>query len=126
MGQQGLAVGALAALQDAYHRPQDPRITEDAKASVVHWACCQPKELGYAAEVWSRSGLARHVREHAIEAGYPSLHRAAKATVQRILAAQPRHPEKGKRYRERRDPDFAAKRREVLLGIVLIAAHYQD
>jgi hypothetical protein len=43
---------------------------EDAKTWVVHWACCQPKELGYTAEVWSRSGLARHVREHAIEAGY--------------------------------------------------------
>ena len=91
---KALAVGASAALKDAYHRPKDPRITEDAKAWVVHVACCKPKELGYAAEVWSRSALARHVREHAVEAGYPSLNRAAKATVQRILAAQPLHPEK--------------------------------
>ena len=91
---KALAVGASAALKDAYHRPKDPRITEDAKAWVVHVACCKPKELGYAAEVWSRSALARHVREHAVQAGYPSLNRAAKATVQRILAEQPLHPEK--------------------------------
>ena len=46
---KALAVGASAALQDAYHRPQDPRITEDAKAWVVHLACSKPKEWGYAA-----------------------------------------------------------------------------
>jgi len=112
---KALAVGASAALKDTYHRPKDPRITEDAKAWVVHLACCKPKELGYAAEVWSRSALARHVREHAAEAGYTALNRAAKATVQRILAAQPLHPEKVKYYLERRDPDFEAKMREVLL-----------
>ena len=112
---KALAVGARAALKDAYHRPKDPSITEDAQAWVVHLACCKPKELGYAAEVWSRSALARHVREHAVEAGYPSLNRAAKATVQRILAAQPLHPEKVKYYLERRDPEFEAKMREVLL-----------
>jgi transposase len=59
--------------------------------------------------------LARHVREHAAEAGYPSLSKAAKATVHRILAAQPLHPEKVKYYLERRDPDFEARMREVLL-----------
>ena len=123
---KALAVGAGAALHDAYHRPKEPRITEDAKAWVVHLACSKPKELGYAAEVWSRSALARHVREHAIAAGYPSLHRAAKATVQRILAAQPLHPEKVKYYLERRDPDFAAKMREVLLVYQEVAWQNQN
>jgi transposase len=112
---KALAVGATAALKDAYHRPKAPVITEDAKAWVVHLACSKPKELGYAAEVWTRKLLARHVREHAVAAGYPSLVRAAKATVQRILAEQPLHPEKVKYYLERRDPDFEAKMREVLL-----------
>ena len=46
---------------------------------------------------------------------FPALSRAAKATVQRILAAQPLHPEKVKYYRERRDPDFEAKMRNVLI-----------
>ena len=123
---RALAVGADAALKDAYHRPKEPVITEDAKAWVVHLACSKPKELGYAAEVWSRSALARHVRQHAAAAGYPSLNKAAKATVQRILAAQPLHPEKVKYYLERRDPDFEAKMREVLLVYQEVALQNQD
>ncbi len=43
------------------------------------------------------------------------LAQAAKATVHRILAAQPLHPEKVKYYVERRDPGFESKMREVLL-----------
>lgn len=112
---KALAMGVGAALKDTYHRPKAPVITEEAKAWVVHLACSKPKELGYAAEVWTRKSLARHVREHAVEAGHPALSQAAKATVQRILAAQPLHPEKVKYYLERRDPDFLAKMREILL-----------
>jgi hypothetical protein len=112
---KALAIGVGAALKDTYHRPRAPVITEEAKAWVVHLACSKPKELGYAAEVSTRESLARHVREHAVEAGHASLSRAGKATVQRILAAQPLHPEKVKYYLERRDPDFMAKMREILL-----------
>ena len=102
-------------MQDTYHRPKQPVLTEEAKAWVVHLACSKPKDLGCAAEVWSRSALAQYVREHAREARHPSLARAAKATVQRILAAPPLHPEKVQYYLQRRDPDFEAKMREVLL-----------
>src|SRR5260370_29440181 len=112
---KALAVGPMAALKDSYHRPKEPVIGDDAKAWVVHLACSKPKDLGYAAEVWSRQALARHVRDHALEAGFPALSRAAKATVHRILAAQPLHPEKIKYYLERRDPDFEAKMRSVLI-----------
>jgi hypothetical protein len=112
---KALAVGPMAALKDNYHRPKDPAIGDDAKTWVVHLACSKPKDLGYAAEVWSRQALARHVREHAGEAGFPALSRAAKATVQRILAAQPLHPEKVQYYLERRDPDFEAVMRKVLI-----------
>jgi len=112
---RALAMGMEAALKDAYHRPKEPVITEEAKAWVVHWACTKPKELGYAAELWTRSSLARHVREHAVEAGYPALAKAGKATVHRILVAQPLRPEKVKYYLERRDPNFESKMREVLL-----------
>lgn len=108
-------MGAMAALKDQYHRPQPPRIGEDAKAWVVHLACSKPKDLGYAAEVWSRQALAGHVREHAVAAGFPALSRAAKATVHRILAEQPLHPEKVKYYLERRDPEFEPKMRQVLV-----------
>jgi transposase len=112
---KALAVGPLAALKDSYHRPKGPIIGDDAKAWVVHIACSKPKELGYAAEVWSRQALAKHIREHAVEAGFPALSAAAKATVHRILAQQPLHPEKVKYYLERRDPDFEARMREVLI-----------
>jgi hypothetical protein len=112
---KALAVGPMAALKDNFHRPKDPVIGDDAKAWVVHLACSKPKDLGYAAEVWSRQSLARHVREHAGEAGFPALSHAAKATVHRILAAQPLHPEKVQYYLERRDPDFEAVMRKVLI-----------
>lgn len=122
---KALAVGCGAALKDAYHRPKEPRISEDAKAWVVHLACAKPKDLGYAAEIWTRSALAKHVREHAQEAGYGSLERAAKATVHRILAEQSLHPEKVKYYLEQRDPQFEAKMREVLLVYQEVALQNQ-
>jgi len=112
---KALAMGAEAALKDAYHRPRAPVITEEARAWVVHLACSKPKQLGYAAELWTRSLLARHVRREAAQAGHPSLSRAAKATVQRILAEQPLDPERVRYYLEKRDPAFAVRRRDVLL-----------
>src|SRR5277367_1924697 len=116
---KALAVGPMAALKDNYHRPKDPSIGDDAKAWAVHVACSEPKDLGYAAEVWSRQALARHIREHAVDAGFPALSHAAKATVHRILAEQPLHPEKVGYYLQRRDPNF-----EVIMRKVLIV--YQD
>ena len=112
---RALAVGPSAALKDAYHRPKEPSITEEARAWVVSLACRKPKDLGYAAEMWTRSALANHVRSHAVEAGHPSLAKAVKATVQRILAEQPLHPEKIKYYLERRDPQLDEKMKNVLL-----------
>jgi len=112
---KALAVGPMAALKDNYHRPKEPVIGDDAKAWVVHVACSKPKDMGYAAEVWSRQALAGHIREHAVEAGFPALSRAAKATVHRILAEQPLHPERVKYYLERRDPDFENGMRKVLI-----------
>jgi hypothetical protein len=112
---KALAMGAEAALKDAYHRPRAPVITEQARAWVVHLACSKPKELGYAAELWTRSLLARHVRREAAQVGHPSLSRAAKATVQRILAEQSLHPERVRYYLERRDPAFEVRMRDVLL-----------
>ena len=112
---RALAVGPGAALKDAYHRPREPVITEEACVWVVSLACSKPKDLGYAAELWTRSALANHVRTHAVEAGHPSLAKAAKATVQRILAKQPLHPERVKYYLERRDPQVDEKMKNVLL-----------
>ena len=112
---KALRVGLAAGLRDTYHRPREPAITPAAKAWVVHLACSKPTAYGYAAELWTRQSLAQHVRRHAAAAGHPALGRAAKATIQRILAQQPLHPERVTYYLERRDPAFEAKMREVLL-----------
>lgn len=112
---RALAVGVETALSDKHHRPKEPVITEEAKAWVVSLACTKPKDHGYAAEVWSHRQLAKHVRENAGAQGHPSLRRAAKATIQRILKNQILQPHKIKYYLERRDPQFDEKMREVLL-----------
>src|SRR6266699_4373546 len=110
-----LQIGAKAGMKDTPHKPREAVITDDAKAWVVNLACCKPKEFGYAAELWTRSALARHVRKHAVQSGYPALAKAAKATVQRILDAQALRPHKVTYYLERRDPNFLSKMKVVLL-----------
>lgn len=123
---RALSVGPSAALKDAYHRPKEPSITEEARAWVVSLACMKPKELGYAAELWTRSALAKHVRSHAVASGHPSLAKAAKATVHRILTEQPLHPERIKYYLERRDPKFDEKMKNILLVYQAVSLHNQE
>ena len=112
---KALEMGVEAGLKDTFHRPRPPVISRDDKAWVVHLACTKPKDLGYAAELWTRQALAGHVRRQAEAAGHPSLARAAKATVQRIMEEQHLHPDKVKYYLERRDPEFEQKMRAVLM-----------
>lgn len=84
--------------------PGNPHISEESKAWVGHLACSQPKQLGCAAELWTRRALTRRLRQHAVAAGYPVLAQAVKATVHRILAGQPLSPRKVEYYLQRRDP----------------------
>jgi transposase len=122
---KALEMGIEAGLKDAFHRPKEPVITTADKAWVVHLACTKPKELGYAAELWTRQSLAVHVRQQAQAAGHPSLAQAAKATVQRILDEQHLQPHKVKYYLERRDPEFELKMKEVLLVYQEVAVQNQ-
>lgn len=112
---KALAMGMEAGLKDAFHRPKEPLIGRADKAWVVHLACTKPKDLGYAAELWTRRALAAHVRQHATDTAHPNLARAAKSTVQKILAQEKLQPHKVKYYLEKRDPEFAAKMKEVLI-----------
>jgi hypothetical protein len=112
---KALQMGVKAGMKDTPHKPREAVITDDAKAWVVHLGCSKPKDMGYAAELWTRSALARHVRREAVAAGFPALALAGKATVQRILAAQELKPHKVKYYLERRDPEFETKMRRILL-----------
>jgi transposase len=112
---RALAIGAAAALDDKYHRPKEPEITEVDKAWVIDLACRKPNDLGYAAELWTLKALAKHVRDNAKKEGHPALCKAAKATVWRILNKREIKPHKIRYYLEERDPDFENKMREVLL-----------
>jgi hypothetical protein len=112
---KALAMGIEAALRDLPHGHPERVITPEDKTWVVHLACCKPKDLGYAAELWTRRSLADHIRQHAVAQGHRALAQAAKATVQRILVEEQLQPHKVRYYLERRDPEFEAKMKEVLL-----------
>ena len=112
---KALAMGLEAGLKDTFHRPRPPTITDEAKAWIVNLACTKPKEHGYAAELWTRRQMAEHVRRVAAKEGHACLQRASKSTVQRILDSYPLRPQKIKYYLEKRDPEFDAKMREVLM-----------
>ena len=112
---KALAAGVGAGLKDAYHRPHEPEITDEAKAWVVSIACTKPKDHGLAAELWSISALARFVCKGAETAGHPRLAQAGKSTVWRILNEHDIKPHKIRYYLERRDPEFDRKMQDVLL-----------
>jgi hypothetical protein len=112
---KALSLGVDAALQDLPRPGAQPVITPADKAWVVHLACSKPKDLGYAAEFWTRQSLADHVRRQAEASDHPALRLAAKATIQRILDEQDLQPHRIEYYLERRDPEFETKMREVLL-----------
>lgn len=112
---KALAAGVAAGLRDRYHRPHAPQITDEAKAWVIDLACRKPKDLGMAAELWSISALAQYVAQHAVQAGFPRLGGAAKATVWRILDAHELKPHRVRYYLEQRDAQFERKMAEVLM-----------
>ena len=112
---KALAAGVQMGLKDAYHRPHEPEISNEARAWVVNIACTKPKDNGLAAELWTISGLASFVSEHAEVAGFPRLAHAGKSTVWRILDENEIKPHKIRYYLEKRDPEFDRKMQEVLL-----------
>jgi len=112
---KALSTGVMNGLRDLYHRPKEPEITLEAKAWVTNLSCSKPKDLGLAAEVWSRQSLADYVRANATATGHDCLKLAAKATIHRILKENNLQPHKIKYYLEKRDPEFDRKQEEVLI-----------
>lgn len=112
---KALAAGVQMGLKDTYHRPREPEISNEARAWVVSIACTKPKDNGLAAELWTISGLASFVSDHAESAGFPRLAHAGKSTVWRILDENDIKPHKIRYYLEKRDPEFDRKMQEVLL-----------
>ena len=115
MGKNMHSMGWCDGLKDSYHPPKAPNIGKEDKALVIHIACAAPKNLGLAAEIWSRAALAEYVRKHAEICGHPSLAHVAKSTMYNILKEHHLQPHKVKYYLEKRDPEFEEKMREVLL-----------
>src|ERR1035438_8564400 len=76
------------ALRDRAHG-SEPIITPEAKAWVLALACTKPKDHGLAAELWTRSALAKHIRHSARAAGHPSVAGVAKSTIHVILRDAP-------------------------------------
>jgi transposase len=111
---RALAAGVEVALRDRPHGSA-PTITPEAKAWVLALACTKPKEHGQAAELWTLSALAQHLRRTAKAAGHPSAAQMVKSTVHAILRDAPVRPHKIKYYLERRDPEFERKMKEVLI-----------
>jgi transposase len=111
---RALAAGVAVALRDRAHGTE-ATITPEARAWVLALACTKPKEHGQAAELWTRSALARHIRHTAAAAGHPSVSQIVKSTVQAILRDAAVRPHKIKYYLERRDPEFDRKMKEILI-----------
>jgi transposase len=111
---KALQIGPLAALADLPGRGKPAAITSEARAWLVSLACQKPKDVGYAAELWTTRLLASHVRQHCTAQGHPSLQRLARGTVSKILRHSQVRPHKISYYLERRDPDFEAKMAQVL------------
>lgn len=111
---KALDCGVEVALNDLPRKGKTPTITLDAKAWAVSMACQKPKDLGYAAELWTTRSLAKHLREHCQQAGHPSLAKLGRGTISKILSKAPIQPHKIDYYLERRDPKFDEKMVQVL------------
>jgi hypothetical protein len=106
--------GVTAALDDSPRPGKALVITADARAWLIALACQKAKDLGYPHELWTTRLLARHVREHAVDAGHPCLASVVQGTVCKILARDDVKPHKVRSYLEWRDEAFETKMAEVL------------
>lgn len=112
---KALSAGIMTALRDLPRSGRPPVITDEDKVWVIHLACSKPTEYGYAAERWTIAQLAKHIREHAVEQGHPSLSRVGKSGVHNILARAEIKAHKTAYYVEKRDSKFEEKMAQVLV-----------
>lgn len=110
-----IAGGLEYAINDSARTGKPNRITDDEKAWITNFACTKPKELGYAAELWTYRALRNHVQKNCANAGYPELENISHNTVRTILESNEIKPNKITYYLEKKDPDFEPKMHDVLL-----------
>ena len=115
---KALQIGPMMALEDLKRSGRPATISDDARTWVRSLACTPPKDLpdGPTQALWSMETLAAYVRKHAEEQRYgESLGKASKSTIWTILEEGEIKPHRIRYYLEKKDPDFEAKAREVLL-----------
>ena len=110
-----VSIGPLASLDDLPRSGRTATITDDDKAYIKHIACYKPTEFGYPEELWSQSRLAKHVREHCVEDGYPNLANVNKSMVWKFLDEDDIKPFRIRYYLEKRDPEFKERMKEALM-----------
>lgn len=111
---KALSGGIMTALKDLPRSGRPPIITDEDRAWIIHLACSKASDYGYAADRWTISQLAKHIREHAIEEGYPTLARTGKSATHKILSENNIKPHKTNYYLERRDNEFEQKMAQVI------------
>ncbi len=112
---KALSGGIMTALRDLPRSGRPALITDEDRVWVIHMACSKPSEYGYAAKRWTIAQLAKHIREHAIGKGHPSLARMGKSGLHSILAEADIKAHKTVYYLERRDKEFEKKMAQVLV-----------
>lgn len=98
--------GVENALFKTLGRGRNAKITDEEKARIINIACQKPVNLGYSAEVWTRSLLTKHINKVAEEAGYTRLSTISQSKVHTTLKEVDIKPNKIAYYCENRDPDF--------------------
>jgi transposase len=107
--------GVENAIYDAPGRGRNAEITDDEKTWIINVACQKPADFGYSAETWTYAKLTAHINKTAESAGYTRLSTLTKTSVKNILDAANIKPFRIQYYCENRNPEFVAKRHQVLL-----------
>ena len=118
MLRKALQIGPMMALDDLKRSGRPTVIGVEARTWVKELACTPPKDLpdGPTQALWSMDTLAEYVRKHASEKPFGGeLAKASKSTIWSILDSDEIKPHRIRYYLEKKDPDFSAKRHEVLL-----------
>jgi transposase len=109
-----LTIGVREGLKDLPGRGRPKTISPEARTWIVDLFCRKPVEFGYPHEVWTQRLLQQHIREHAVEEGFPEVAQISQGTISKLANASAIKPHKIRSYVQNRDPAFHEKAIVVL------------